>query len=150
MGGFRWIAENWVTALNAVGVVGGLFFTASSSRSEERTRRVANLLTITKNHREIWSDFYSTPELARVLAPTPDLVHEPITRQEEIFVNLVILHLSSVFHALQDELLAHQEGLRRDVAGFFSLPIPIVVWERSRALQNDAFVIFVERCRNWK
>ena len=150
MGGLRWIAENWVTTLNAVGVVGGLLFTASASRSEERTRRVANLLTITRNHREIWSDFYPTRELARVLAPAPDLVHQPITRQEEIFVNLVILHLSSVFHALQDDVLIHQEGLRRDVAGFFSLPIPTAIWERSRALQNAAFVSYVEACRNWK
>ncbi len=150
MGGLRWIAENWVTTLNAVGVIGGLLFTASASRSEERTRRVANLLTITRNHREIWSDFYRTRELARVLAPAPDLVHQPITRQEEIFVNLVILHLSSVFHALKDDVLIHQEGLRRDVAGFFSLPIPTVVWERSRALQNAAFVSYVEACRNWK
>ena len=150
MGGIHWISENWVTALNAVGVVGGLFFTASSFRSETKTRRIANLLTITKNHREIWADFYHSPELARVLDTSTDLVKQPVTRQEEIFVNLVILHLSSVFHALKDELVNHQEGLRRDVWGFFSLPIPTAVWESTRALQNDSFVAFVEQCRNWK
>ena len=150
MGGLRWIAENWVTALNAVGVVGGLFFTAASFRSEAKTRRVANLLTITKNHRDIWADFYRNRKLARVLDVSADVAKQPVTRQEEIFVNLVILHLSSVFHALKDELVVNQEGLRRDVWSFFSLPIPVVVWERVKVLQNDAFVIFVEQCRNWK
>ena len=139
-----------MTALNAVGVVSGLFFTASSFRSEAKTRRVANLLTITKNHRDIWADFYRNPELARVLDVSADVAKQPVTRDEEIFVNLVILHLSSVFHALKDELVVNQEGLRRDVWSFFSLPITLAVWERAKVLQNDAFVAFVEQCRNWK
>ena len=150
MGGFRWIVENWVTALNAVGVIGGLFFTASSFRSEEKTRRIANLLTITKNHQDIWADFYRNPGLARVLDSSANVVKQPVTREEEIFVNLVILHLSSVFHALKDELVTNQEGLRRDVWQFFSLPIPQAVWNRVKVLQNDAFVAYVEACRNWK
>ena len=86
MGGLRWIAENWVTALNAAGVVGGLFFTACSLHSEAKTRRVANLLTITKNHRNIWADFYRNPGLARVLDSAADVTRKPITREEEIFV----------------------------------------------------------------
>ena len=150
MAGLRWIAENWVTALNAVGVVGGLFFTASSFRSEAKTRRVANLLTITKNHRDIWADFYRNPELTRVLDTRVDLRKQPVTRDEEIFVNLVILHLSSVFFALKDDLLINQEGLRRDVWAFFSLPIPSAVWDRVKFVQNEAFVAYVEACRNWK
>lgn len=150
MEGLRWIAENWVIALNAVGVVGGLFFTAASFRSEAKTRRVANLLTITKNHRDIWADFYRNRKLARVLDVSADVAKQPVSREEEIFVNLVILHLSSVFHALKDELVVNQEGLRRDVWSFFSLPIPVVVWERVKVVQNSAFVTFVEQCRNWK
>ena len=150
MGGLRWIAENWVTALNALGVVGGLIFTASSFHSETKTRRVANLLTITKNHRDIWADFYRNQELARVLDTRVDLRKQPVSRDEEIFVNLVILHLSSVFHALKDDLLINQEGLRRDVWAFFSLPIPSAVWERVKFVQNEAFVAYVEACRNWK
>ncbi len=150
MEGLHWIAANWVTALNAVGVIGGLFFTASSFRSDAKTRRVANLLTITRNHRDIWADFYRRPELARVLDSAADVGKRPVAREEEIFVNLVILHLSSVFHALKDELVINQEGLRRDVWWFFSLPIPQSVWERAKVLQNDAFVAFVEKCRNWK
>jgi hypothetical protein len=150
MAGIRWLIENWVLALNSAGVIGGLFFTASSFHSEARTRRIANLLTITRNHREIWADFYRHPELARVLDASADIAKLPVTHEEEIFVNLVILHLNSVFYALKDELVTNQEGLRRDVWSFFSLPIPLTVWQRVKVLQNDSFVAFVEKCRNWK
>jgi len=150
MGGIRWITENWVTALNAAGVVGGLLFTAASFRSETKTRRIANLLTITRNHRDLWADFYRNPALSRVLDASAELTKHPITREEEIFVNLVILHLSSVVHALKDDLVINQEGLRRDAATFFSLPIPLAVWDRVKVLQNDAFVAFVDDALNWK
>lgn len=150
MGGLRWIIEHGFTLLNAVGVVGGLLFTGISLHSETKTRRVANLLTLTQNHRALWSEYFRNPQLARVLDATADTGKHPVNRDEEIFVNLVIQHLSSVFHALRDELVVKPEGLRRDVWWFFSLPIPLVVWERAKVLQNDAFIAFVEQCRNWK
>lgn len=150
MGGLRWIIEHGFTLLNAVGVVGGLLFTGISLRSETKTRRVANLLTLTQNHRALWSEYFRNPQLARVLDTKADTAKQPVNRDEEIFVNLVIQHLSSVFHALRDELVVKPEGLRRDVWWFFSLPIPLVVWERAKVLQNDVFIAFVEQCRNWK
>lgn len=150
MGGLRWTIENGFTLLNAVGVVGGLLFTGISLHSETKTRRVANLLTLMQNHRALWSEYFRNPQLARVLNATADTGKHPVNRDEEIFVNLVIQHLSSVFHALRDELVVKPEGLRRDVWWFFSLPIPRAVWERVKVLQNDAFVAFVEQCRNWK
>lgn len=149
-GGLRWIAENGFTLLNAVGVVGGLLFTGISLHSETKTRRVANLLTLTQNHRALWSEYFRNPQLARVLDALANSGKQPVSRDEEIFVNLVIQHLSSVFHALRDELVVKPEGLRRDVWWFFSLPIPRSVWEQAKVLQNDAFVAFVEHCRNWK
>ena len=75
---------------------------------------------------------------------------KPITREEEIFVNTVVLHISSVFYATRDDLIIKQEGLRRDVSWFFSFPIPIAVWQKSKVVQNDDFVRFIEQCRNWK
>lgn len=143
----RWAAENWFNILNAVGIIGGLLFTAHSLRSETRTRKVANLLTITENHREIWKEFYRRPELARVLDPSSDTAKQAITPAEEEFVKFVILHLSSVYYAMKDELLLKLEGVRRDACSFFSLPIPKVVWEKLKFFQNDDFVAFVEECR---
>lgn len=96
MEGSQWIAENWFDILSAVGIIGGLFFTAVALRSDTKTRKIAHLLTITTNHREIWKEFLRNPHLARVLDPSADVAKQPITLEEKEFVNFVILHLSSV------------------------------------------------------
>ncbi len=148
MEGPRWIADNWVNLLNAVGIVGSLLFTAAALRSGAKTQRIANLLTITTNHREIWKHFSSRSVLARVLDPSADLTDKPVTADEAEFVNFVILHLSSAYYATKDGIVIKLEGLRRDVCSFFSLPIPHAVWEKSKIFQNDDFVAFVESCRS--
>jgi hypothetical protein len=51
---------------------------------------------------------------------------------------------------MSDQLVVKYVGLRRDIAQFFSLPIPQAVWERMKVFQNDALVRFIEECRNWK
>jgi len=150
MGNLHWLMENWFTLLNATGIIGGLIFTGYSLRSETKTRRVANLLTLTEGHRDIWKELFRYPQMGRVLDATADVSKQPVTREEEIFINLVIQHLSVVFHAMQDELTIKPEGLRRDVWWFFSLPIPSTVWAKLTVLHNDQFVVFVEKCRNWK
>jgi len=145
-----WILENWFTMLSALGVIGGLFFTAFSLRSETKTRRIANLLTITANHREVWKEFSRNPRLQRVLNASINTMEHPVTPQEQVFVSLVLLHTSSVYYAMKDELVVKLEGLRRDVSQFLSLPIPRAIWEKSKLLQNEDFVAFVESCLNWK
>lgn len=146
----EWVFENWFDLLSAVGIVGGLLFTAVALRSETKTRRIANLLTITANHREIWKQLFAHPNLVRVLDPSVDLRKQPVTNEEEIFVNLVVQHIAGVYYAMNDELVIKVEGLRRDIAQFFSAPIPAAIWERTRRLQNDQLVAFIESCRNWK
>ena len=146
----RWVLENWFELLSAIGIVGGLFFTAFSLRSETKTRRIANLLAITSNHREVWKEFLRHPELASVFDPSADVSKHPVTRHEQMFVELVILHTSSVYYAMKDELVVKLEGLRRDVSQFLSLPIPSAIWDRIKLVQNDDFVAFIESCRNWK
>ncbi len=59
---------------------------------------------------------------------------------------MVVLHVSSVFEALKDDLLNRQEGLRRDICAFMSLPIPRSVWKDIKTFQNDDFVALVESC----
>lgn len=142
----RWATENWFDLLSAVGIIGGFFFTAVSLRSDTKTRRIANLLTITANHRELWKEIFRRPDLKRVIDTGAD-PRKQITAEEEMFVNMVILHISSVYEALKDELLIEQEGLRRDVASFFSLPIPKAIWDRTKRVQNADFGAFVEACR---
>ena len=145
-----WLANNSFNLLSAIGVIGSLWFTSISLRSETKTRRIANLLTITANHREIWKVFLSDKGLARVRDASADTTKQPVTDAERVFVTFVIFHMSSVFYAMSDQLVVKVEGLRRDIAQFFSLPIPREVWENIKILQNDDFVAFVESCRNWK
>src|SRR5690349_7615567 len=100
-----WFSDNAFNLISAVSVVGSLLFTAFSLRSETKTRRVANLLAITSNHREVWKLFLTNKNLARVRNPDVDTETLPVTDSELVFVNLVIQHLSSVYRALDDHLL---------------------------------------------
>ena len=140
----QWFADNWFNLFSSAGIIGGLWFTAVSLHSETKTRRVANLLTITANYREVWKEFFQNPSLTRVIDPSANVVKKPVTPDEEFFVHMIISHISSVYEALKDELVTKQEGLRRDVKSFFSLPIPKAVWQRTKLLQNQDFAAFIE------
>jgi len=145
-----WVSQNWFNLFSVIGIIAGLWFTAFSLRSETKTRRIANLLTITANHREIWKEFLNNQKAARVRDAAADTVKQPVTDAERVFVTLVILHINSVYYAMSDQLVVKYEGLHRDIAQFFSLPIPQAVWDRMKVFQNDALVRFIEECRNWK
>lgn len=147
---FHWIIGHGFDVLGALGIIGSLLFTAFSLRSETHTRRLANLLIITENHRELWSQVLERPQLSRVLKKSSDILSQPVTRAEQIFVLMVIQHVNTVHYALSDKLLINLEGVRRDVAWFFSLPIPRAVWEQTKAMQNDDFVAFVDDCLTGK
>jgi hypothetical protein len=140
----QWLTENWFNLFSSAGIIGGLWFTAVSLHSETKTRRIANLLTITANYREVWKEFFRSPELARAIDPAADVAKQTVTPAEEFFVNMIISHISSVYEALKDELLTKQEGLRRDVRSFFSLPVPKAVWNNTKLLQNQDFAAFIE------
>ncbi len=144
MGG--WVAENWFNVLSGAGIVGSLLFTAVSLRSETKTRRIANLLSLTQNHREIWSDLLDHPALKRVLDNSANPEKEPMTLDERLYINMVIQHLGSAYQAIKSGLTIKPEGLKQDVRWFFSLPIPKAIWQKIRMLQNDDFVDFVEGC----
>lgn len=49
-----------------------------------------------------------------------------------------------MYEALKDELVTKQEGLRRDIRSFFSLPVPNAVWCCAKRLQNQDFAAFIE------
>lgn len=148
MGGIlgTWIAANWFVLLQSVGIIGGLIFTAVSLRSDTHTRRISNLLTITNQHREIWSRLFDRPELARVLSESAGPAQSPITAVEALLIRRLILHLSSSYHAIKDGVFLSPEGVRKDIAWFFSLPLPKAVWRRWRDFQDRSFVAYVDGC----
>lgn len=144
----QWLIENGFNLFGALGIIGSLLFTAVSLRSETKTRRIANLLTITGNYREIWKAFLNTPALRRVIDPSADVKKHPVAPVEELFVGLIISHLNTVFYATNDALVVEWEGLRRDVKSFFSLPVPRAVWSKTKLLQNQDFAAFIDTSLN--
>jgi hypothetical protein len=146
MGILDWFGQHWFDFFQTVAVVGSLIFTGIALRDETRARRITNLLTLTENHREIWSSVFHFPGLARVLDESPDLGKNPARASEQLFVMLVIHHLHSTFQSMKDGLVVKPKSLCRDVASFFGLPIPNAVWKQVKDLQDDDFAAFVESC----
>lgn len=146
MGFLAWIADNWFTLLQSLGIIAGLVFTAVSYRIDARTRRTEHLFTVMEHYRDIWSVVYDRPTLSRVLSDSVDLDKAPVTDEEELLVLMLIFHLVTVFRSQKGGLLDHFEGLERDVCWFFSLPVPRLVWSKKKGWQDREFVRFVNEC----
>ena len=144
MASLSWLTDHWFDLLQSAGIVGGLAFTGFALRTDARSKRVQNLLTVTQNHRQIWEQLYSRPKLARVLEPLPDIVRHPITHEEQLFVKFLYLHLYTVYRAIRSDLYYTPKELAADVRALLSLPIPREVWMELRTSQDPDFVAFVE------
>lgn len=138
------ITRNWLEILQSAGIIAGLLASAYTIHKDAQVQRVQNLFTVTKNHREIWSNIVEKPELARVLDPSPDLDRHPITDAERLFVLFLILHLASSFEATKYGMYFAEKGLQADVREFFSLPVPRVIWTQVGKYQRQDFINFVE------
>src|SRR5260221_11051891 len=141
----EWTAVHWLDILQSLGIGAGLLFTAPNVRADSRERKIQSLFALTASHRDIWSKVYEHPHLMRVLRHAGAEAIS-VTEDEEMFVNLLILHLAASYRARKFGLYFQEEGLRLDVKEFFSLPIPKLIWQKSRVYQDHDFVAFVESC----
>lgn len=144
MGVLQWISENWFNVIQTVAITASLVFTALALRLDEKTRRISNLLEITKGHRDIWTALYDRPELSRIFETLADVKRNPITPQEELFVSFLILHLNSAYHAMKAGVFIKPDGLKKDIKAFFSLPVARSVWTRMKHFQDADFIRFVD------
>jgi hypothetical protein len=140
----QWIANKWFTLFQSAGIIGSLLLTAIALHDDTKSRRASNLIEIAKSHREIWSELYRQPELARITKADVDLKQSPVSIKEEVFVRGIILHLNSAYHAMRSGMLVQPEGLQKDVQQFFGKPIVKMVWERLKPLQDQELIRFVE------
>ncbi len=140
---FHWLGEDGIKWLEAIGLIASLGFTAFTVRKDDRSRRISNLLALTAEHRDIWTELYRRPELSRVLEPRVDLRREPITNAEALFVTFLLLHLSATYRAMKEGMFTTRQALDRDIAWFLALPIPAEVWNRSIAFLEPDFVAYV-------
>lgn len=139
-----WLSLHGFTLLQSIGIVGGLLFTGLSLRIDTKVRRVSTLITITQQHRDIWTQLYRRPEMARIVDPSVDVARQPVSSEEELLVTLLVLHLNSAYRAMEQGMFVRPQGLRNDIARFFALPIPRAVWAKIRSLQDEDFVRFIE------
>jgi hypothetical protein len=142
----HWLALNGKETLETLALVAGLFFTGASFRAAAKERRIANLMSLTQGHRELWLQLNECPALNRILEQSPDLDGEPVLPIEKRFVHLLITHLAVSHAAMREGLAPQLSRLEDDVRAFFSIPIPKQVWEWSRQFQDAEFVAFVEAC----
>jgi hypothetical protein len=140
-----WTEANWFNVFQTVGIVGGLILAAAAAVREARAREIQNLLTISDQHREVWSELLMSPELKRILQRDADISAEPPTSREEASVNLVIVQYLKAWRIARMGGLLTLKELAVDISGFFSFPLPLAVWEKTTRFRNRRFVRFVEQ-----
>lgn len=143
-----WVLVHGQDSLQVVGIVAGLVFTALGLRTDTRSRRIQTLITLTRQHREIWVELARQPGLRRVAEAGADLHASPVTAEEIRFVGFVILHINCWFRAERAGEVCPLEGFERDLRALFSLPVAAAVWQRQREFLESDFVEFVENVLN--
>jgi len=145
-----WLNANWFNLLQTAGIVGGLCFTGYAAVRENRSRKIENLLSIHENHRSIWLQIFDDPHLLRILKPKVRLKEKPVTMQERIFVNLIILQVTSVLTAMRARVMEKPAGFDVDLKDFFSKPIPRQVWYDTLQFRDKETRLYVERMAGLK
>jgi hypothetical protein len=145
VGFLSWAQTNWSSAVGAVGILGSLWFTAAYFRQDSRTRHLSNILALSERHRVLWSEGHQRPELSRIFCANVDLRTTPVSVAEEEFLNLVFVHFEVGWRLARSIDANEVKTQRADVRGFFSLPLPHAVWEKTKGTRNPRFVRFIER-----
>jgi hypothetical protein len=141
-----WMSHNWFSLVQTAILAAGLVLIGVALLFDARVRRIANLIRLTEQHRDLWERMYLQPDLARIFDPDADPAGKAVTTHEETFVIFIILHLSTTYHAMRSGFFRKPQGLLNDIVRFFSLPVPHAVWGKVKSLQDAPFVKFVERC----
>ncbi len=139
-----WLGRHWLDLIQTAGIVFGLLATAHSIREETRSRKVGNALALTQNHRELWSLLIQTPSLKRVLDREVNLKRAPPTLEEQLFVQMLILHIRTALKARETALEFADEDLAADVQRLFELPILKAVWRKIKPLQSADLADLIE------
>lgn len=112
--------------------------------------RVDNNTKINAAHRELWLQGISSNQINRLFDKNIDLEVAPLTMYETRFTTLVFLHTANTYRALKFKTANRIEGLKNDVLYFMSFPIPKMVWEQIKPMQNKKFISFIEDTINSK
>jgi hypothetical protein len=140
-----WVNSNWSSVVGAVGIIGSLLFTAGYFQDDSKNRLVSNLLAIEERHRALWSEAQKRQDLKRIFSDRADVLAEPVSTEEDLFLRRVILHFETGWRLEKVLNRGELNLLAKDTAEFFRLPLPRAVWEKKKQFRNPRFVRFVER-----
>lgn len=141
-----WISEHFT--FQGVGIIAGLCLTAFTIYVDAKVRKVEILFNITQQQRFIWWKMLDMPKLKRIMSKTPDLQKHPITEDEWLYVNSLILHLSAVMFATRQKIFPKPPGQDVDIREFFSLPIPHAVWQDAKKFREISDIKYIESMLN--
>lgn len=139
-----WLNGNWFSLVQSLGIIASILLTTTTMRRDRKSRRIGDYLALTSEHRELWGDLNRRRELARVVSPEVDLLAEPLSTAEEEFLLLVIVHFHTGWLLARQGSLVDIQVLARDAGAFFRLPLPRLVWNRTRSVRDPLFVAFVD------
>lgn len=138
----------WLDILQSFGIVAGFLFTIVGLRTASKQRNFDIFWRIGDSHREIWSMMIEKKSLSRILNENVDLARNPVTLEESMFVNLVLLHIENVCQAAKEGYYDIGWNEKRDIADLLELPIPSVVWKDIRKYQSPVLVDFIASLDN--
>jgi len=124
------------SVVQTLGVFFGLGLTVVSIQT-------ANLLALIAQHRELWKEGRERDDLKRLFQKNKTLLTTEVSTAEEEFLNSVFVHYETGWRLARWGIVLTPKALAADVRGFFSLPIPHVVWEKRKETRDPAFVRFV-------
>jgi len=119
-------------------------FTGFSLKKDNQSRRIANLLALKAEHRELWAAISSDPSLDRLVADETPSQPQPLTAREEVFCRQIIVHAATAWSLVLDGTPLDREGLAADIGSFFSKPVPFTAWEGAKHAQSLGFMRFVD------
>ena len=152
MDGFSsWVNGNF-NLVQTVGIIGSLsmtavalLLTAAASRRESKAREIQNILTLSDHHRNLWAGVAHKSELGRIFQNNAEVLKNPLTVAEEVFLNEAITHYMTGWRIAKSGGITTLKELGTDIKWFLSLPLPYAVWEKTKDFKNQKFVRFVER-----
>ena len=56
----KWLEDNWFSLLQSIGIISGFVFTALTLRRDTKSRKRTEVLALTQQHRELWSEVPSS------------------------------------------------------------------------------------------
>ncbi len=144
---YDFLLENWFDLLQTVFIVVGFVLTYCANRSDVRSGKVDHLLSLSQSYREIWNKTYSQPELLRIRELDVDLEKHPITEAEKRMVKETILHIYTIYVAIENKQLDKGE-MSKDISDYLRLPIPNAIWQEGQRYYPKRFTKFISDLLN--